>query len=339
MMRTYLAGVQREFWENQGSFIYLPLVITALLLVVCSYIVIRHASPDSQFGMGVFGQFSSGDTAVGDVSGEGTPVPAGAAEAPVEYIVDFEKGALAPVPGGSSDKEFNGNGEMDLNDILHGIHLLFINIMGIALIAYLLNTLYSDREDRSILFWKSLPVSETRNVLTKLFVAVIAVPVLATVISWLAQIGYVVLALIFAYRLDLNPWTAVWSRLDLLQAFFNEIVFVLWVGFWMLPFTAWLLIASAWARRVPFLIAILPFVVVIIFEKLLFDTSIIAGLLAEQFQIVSIQMGNFMQETATDIQRGTIDLALAVPRMITGLLIAGVLLPATIWLRNHRFEI
>src|SRR3982074_3611727 len=49
-------------------------------------------------------------------------------------------------------------------------------VMVIVLSFYLMDCLYQERKDRSILFWKSLPVSDANTVISKLLVAVVVVP-------------------------------------------------------------------------------------------------------------------------------------------------------------------
>ena len=44
----------------------------------------------------------------------------------------------------------------------------FFAVMSIYSTWYLLDCLYADRKDRSVLFWKSLPISDTTTVLSKL---------------------------------------------------------------------------------------------------------------------------------------------------------------------------
>jgi ABC-2 type transport system permease protein len=79
-------------------------------------------------------------------------------------------------------------------------------LVGFAVAAwYLLDCLFTERRDRSILFWKSLPVSDTKTVLSKLFVALVAMPL------WIWVLSLVVGLAVFAV-LSLVGWRA-WHRL------------------------------------------------------------------------------------------------------------------------------
>ncbi|SVD95896.1 uncharacterized protein METZ01_LOCUS448750, partial [marine metagenome] len=50
--------------------------------------------------------------------------------------------------------------------------------LGFALLAFSLSTFFDERKDKSIIFWRSLPVSDTFTVFSKLIVATIVAPLL-----------------------------------------------------------------------------------------------------------------------------------------------------------------
>jgi ABC-2 type transport system permease protein len=331
-MHSDFALLKREFWENQGAFVTLPLILIALLFLGSLYIVIRHASPDSELGLGIFYMGN-------DIAGDAGERASDADAAGEEYIVDFTRGELVRAEQSDVDTLYTlSSGERDriLNAYLYLIHIIFCAIIGFVVLFYLLNGLHADRKDRSVLFWKSMPVSETRNVLIKLFTAAVAVPVLVTAFAWLAQIIYVVMSMIFVYRVGADPWVVIWSRLEIMQAFFEQLLYVLWLSLWMLPVAAWLLFASALARRSPFLVAILPFAVVFLLEYLLFGTSYAADMISDHFSAIDLQMNNYMDER---ISYGPVDLTFDASKIITGIVIAGALLAGAVWLRNNRFEL
>jgi ABC-2 type transport system permease protein len=108
-------------------------------------------------------------------------------------------------------------------------------------------------------------------------------------------------------------------------------------GLWYAPIYAWLLLVSAWARRAPFLWAILPPIVVMVIEKIAFDTSHFAALLGFRFgggsdgvpfTVGPMSMGVL---TASDLVRFFAD-----PSLWTGLLLAAVFLAAAVRLRRYR---
>jgi ABC-2 type transport system permease protein len=124
---------------------------------------------------------------------------------------------------------------------------------------YLLDCLYAERRDRSILFWKSLPVSDGLTVCSKLLVALVVVPfgVLA-----LALLAHPVYTAILGARVSLGslPPVVTWNSYEWLRTAAVMFLVTLFVVLWWAPIAGYLLLVSAWARRAPMLWATLPFV-------------------------------------------------------------------------------
>ena len=341
-MKAWLIQIKREFWEHQTLFLVTPLTFAVLIILAGTYVVTLHSSLDSRAGMALFGHVFFIDAVSdrrGNSSGNGGTNSAGTPETPTEYIIDFSKGEL--VKAEDSDKGISsGARRRAINSALYGFHTFIMLITSIVLIFYQISCLHGDRKDRSILFWKSMPVSEIHNVSTKLIVSLLAVPVLATVISWGIQLSYLVLSSIFVYRVGSSPWEVVWGQLDLMHLFPQELVLFLWSSAWWLPLAAWLLFSSALGKRSPFLVATVPVVVVIIMDYLLSGSWHVGNMFLTHYQAALYQGSRLVGEGSnTGLTTGTVNIFLYAPEMIAGFVIAGILLPATIWLRNHRFEI
>lgn len=136
---------------------------------------------------------------------------------------------------------------------------------------YCVDALYGERRDRTILFWKSLPVSDRTTVLAKVAVACGVVPAVACAVALATQ-----LLMLAASTLALTASGvgagAYWSRLPLLGM---PVVMVYGLAahvLWFAPLYAWLLFVSGWARRTPILWAVLPPVGVMAMEHLLFGS-------------------------------------------------------------------
>jgi ABC-2 type transport system permease protein len=152
-------------------------------------------------------------------------------------------------------------------------------IASIVVFFYLLDCLYTERKDRSILFWKSLPVSDTNTVLSKFVVASVVVPigvfVLAGVTALIAAgILYVSFSALASHMWDFSQWANIYG--------------VFLVGtvsgmLWYAPILAYLMLISAWARRSVLLWAILPPVIAVVFEAYAFDTSYVREFLGTRF--------------------------------------------------------
>jgi ABC-2 type transport system permease protein len=152
-------------------------------------------------------------------------------------------------------------------------------VMLIVVSFYLMDCLYQERKDRSILFWKSLPVSDANTVISKLLVAVVVVP-LGVYLT--AMVTGILFQSIWTARTAAGSlpniavgWdTLAWLKVQALMLY-GLLVSMLWYA----PMAAFLLLVSAWARRNVFLWASLPPVIAIIIERAAFGTRYIAHLL------------------------------------------------------------
>jgi ABC-2 type transport system permease protein len=153
-------------------------------------------------------------------------------------------------------------------------------VAGLAVFAYLLDCLFAERRDRSILFWKSLPVSDAETVLSKLVVAMVVVP-----------LGVILLALLTQPIVALITWL----RFESLRPYIDFGLFAAWPrtlahtvaawGFsllWFAPVYIYLMLASVLARRAPLMYALLPPLVLILGEQLIFDSMRVFGFLLER---------------------------------------------------------
>jgi ABC-2 type transport system permease protein len=137
---------------------------------------------------------------------------------------------------------------------------------------YCLEALHSERRDRSILFWKSLPVSDLETVLAKVSIPILVLPLIAFMFVIATQ--WIMLLLNSAVLLASGqPLATLWS-LPLFQRALMWVYHIVTVhGLWYAPFYGWLLLVSAWARRAPILWAILPPLAIGFVEKIAFNTS------------------------------------------------------------------
>ena len=159
-------------------------------------------------------------------------------------------------------------------------------LMGTLLIVavfYCLDALYGERRDRSILFWKSLPVSDLTTVLAKASIPVLILPLVTFVVTVVTQWIMALLSTVVLLGSGLSAAT-LWNHLPLFQMWLR--LFDHLVGFhglWYAPFYCWMLLVSAWARRVPFLWAALPPLAIGVVEKIAFNTSYFEAILRYRF--------------------------------------------------------
>jgi ABC-2 type transport system permease protein len=155
-------------------------------------------------------------------------------------------------------------------------------IMGTALIVgifYSLDALYGERRDRSILFWKSLPVSDLTTVLSKLSIPLVVIPVLSFAITIVTQ--FIMLLLGSAVLLGSGTNIAnLWTQESFFQVSIDLFYHMITVhGLWYAPLYGWLLLVSAASPRAPLIWAVLPPFVICGVEKIAFNTTHFLGIL------------------------------------------------------------
>ena len=198
---------------------------------------------------------------------------------------------------------------------------------------YSVEALYGERRDRSILFWKSMPVSDTMTVLSKASVPILILPVLTFFITFVLQCC---MLLVSSAVLLASGHAGVLSHLSLGMR---------WTGlFWHLvaghglyyaPIYGWLLLVSAWARRVPFLWAILPPFGIGVLERILFNTSHFASMLGARIGAGSDSGSSKASDMAAMIQSSAGEYLVS-PAFWIGLALTAIFLWAAVRLRRYR---
>ena len=157
-------------------------------------------------------------------------------------------------------------------------------LMGTTLLVaifYCLDALYGERRDRSVLFWKSMPVSDSTVVLSKMIIPLVILPVVTFLITIATQL---IMLLITSAYLSMHGqsaaalWTLPWLRMT--AGLFHHLLTV--HSLYYAPIFGWLLLVSAWAKRLPFLWAFLPLAAIGVIEKIVFNTSLFAGMLSSR---------------------------------------------------------
>ncbi|MFC5437543.1 hypothetical protein ACFPME_13340 [Rhodanobacter umsongensis] len=218
-MKTFYWLVKREFWEHRGGFFWAPVITGGVFLL-----------------LNIMGIITA------EVLGASHGIRFGASGGLQRVIADMDAGDLSKVG-------------FALDLAMYSAMGLLAVVLGIVVFFYCLGALYDDRRDRSILFWKSLPVSDASTVLSKVVSATVLAPVIAVIVG--IVVGMLQL-LILATTLSFHG-VNVWQLLVLAHPFrvmFNLIGYIPLYVLWALPSIGWLLLCSAWARNKPFLWAV-----------------------------------------------------------------------------------
>jgi ABC-2 type transport system permease protein len=159
--------------------------------------------------------------------------------------------------------------------ISHPFEVVAGLIMAAAFIVsfyYALDTLYGERRDRSILFWKSLPVSDITTVLAKTFVLLVALPVISVAIMFVTEAIVVGMSMVVLAAHGLSV-AAFWAELQPIDSMNGMLYHIVTVHvLWYAPMYCWLLLISAWSKRAPLLWALLPPFAIVVFERVAFHT-------------------------------------------------------------------
>lgn len=154
------------------------------------------------------------------------------------------------------------------------VALLIMGTTFLVAIFYCLDALHGERRDRSILFWKSLPVSDRTTVISKAIIPIVVLPLITFAVTVVMQ--WIMLLLSTAVLTASGVGAAtLWTHLPLFKMSLILLYHLVVVhGLYFAPIFCWLLLVSAWARRAPFLWAGLPLLVIGGFEKIVFNTSL-----------------------------------------------------------------
>lgn len=332
--------LQRELQEYRHSFLITPLVVASLLLlmILASVLLANRMILLDDSAMEILIDKHSGAIDISiDVDKD--------TSADQLIITDADEQASADEEDWDFAKDWNldsssryqlsqqiGQQIGSLNPILNLLHVLFLVLLLVVSINYLLGSLHQDRLNRSVLFWKSMPVSEWEEIATKMATVYLVVAVIYMTLSFLTQIAYALLAMLLVWRLGMSPTQVVLENLNFTNLFIGQLEsWLVWILF-TAPFYAWLLFCSAAARRSPFMLALAIPLAIVVIEWMFFSSNWIGATYMNHLPLFAHE-GEYLAFYMSP-SWGSLDYA----GLLVGLFIAGLLLTATVWFRKHRFE-
>lgn len=363
--RTLLA---REVTEHRTSFLWTPLVVASLLgvLMLGSVVLANRISVIGDLFLESLLEAGAGVTPGMAISitvddGRESGVLAGAPETAPAAGVGPEPAIVVEVedatpreswnfsrdwtfqPGepetaakgqaGDDDSGEAGAAVETLNPLLNAAHGMLLLIAFAVTINYLLGALYEDRKDRSILFWSSMPVAEREIVLSKFATGLLVIPLIYTAVSLALQVVLVLLVMLLAWRLDASPFVDVLARIDIVAALVDSLGGLVVTALWIAPACAWLLLASAVARRSPLLTALLPVLGLLFVDKFVIGSRVVGSAILNHVPHLGEagSVGFYFS--------GVPSLATDLIGLMSGLLFAAALLALTTWFRRYRWEL
>ncbi len=196
---------------------------------------------------------------------------------------------------------------------------------------YCLDALHGERRERSILFWKSLPVSDFTTVLSKAIVPLAVLPAVSFAIIVVTQL--IMLVISTAVLLPSGLASTTWANFNFFQQSLILLYGLIAIALWHAPIYGWALLISGWVRRATFLWAVLPLLAIAFFEKITFNTSHFASMLKDRVLGFAPEAFEFSIHTVPQLTPGRY---LSSPGLWLGLIFAAVFIAAAIRLRRYR---
>ena len=225
--------LKREFWEHKGSMFWAPLIVGSLLVVLLgctiTYGIMQHGIPAH---VTINGQ-TLDHARLDQILPEETKLVV------AKIATGMYLGASAP---------------------------LFAILVGVVFF-YCLGALYDERRDRSILFWKSLPVSDPMTVLSKAVMAMVVAPAITLVLAVVASLALLFIACLALSTQGLNLFASLLASSDLYLSPLRLAALLPVYVVWALPTVGWLILVSSWAKSKPFLWAVGAPVVALVIIK------------------------------------------------------------------------
>ena len=218
-MNTYKWLLKREFWEHKGGFFWTPAVVGALMTIFLAISMTIGITVKNRHGMQINGA---------QVTNLGQVV---SPEQKAEIVSAISQGYF----GTSAPMWF---------------------VMAFVVFFFCLGCLFDERKDRSILFWKSLPVSDTETVLSKALMALVGAPLITFGFAVIVSLLSLLIICIGAAASGLNLFGAVLASPAVYTAPFLVLAMLPVYIVWALPTVGWLMMVSAWARTKVFLWAV-----------------------------------------------------------------------------------
>lgn len=183
---------------------------------------------------------------------------------------------------------------------LIGNTTVFIFAMWFLTLFYCLDALYAERKDKSILFWRSLPITDAETVISKLLVVFLAIPLATFAAVVVSHLLNLIIVSIWLATQGANPGRMIWGAVPLFDTWGAVLSILIALPIWLAPLLGWFLFVSAWAKRGPLLRAVLPIVVLPILEYIVFKTRVLGELILSRLRVDSIPLFDGLKHASFD---------------------------------------
>ncbi len=220
---------------------------------------------------------------------------------------------------------FDGLSPFDMAPFFMLLAIPFFATLYVCSVIYLINTLYQDRKEMSVLFWQSMPVSNLQTVLSKVFTIVVVAPIFYVLIIFALYLIAMIWLTLLGISNDINLVGIGWMFLAALTSLLFIYISAFVTSLWLLPSMGWLLLFSAFAKKTPLLWAAGVFILVGFLEDFVFGTQYLANW-------VESRAANPNQYFIFDFQ--SVFEKLFNYDMLFGLLVGSILLAGAVYMRR-----
>lgn len=319
-MQTMLALLKREWHEHLVGFAWGPAAVLAVVvLMTCLAVALA--------GFGSAEIHYSSDT-YDETGHRRREVEIDDSFTTLSRFIDY---------GSWSDAELGENTERFRIAVARPFEFTYLLIA----VFVLLGSLYEERRDRSVLFWKSMPVTDTESVLSKLIAAAWLAPVAVIAAIVLAQVFLMLVLSSLIWSEALGGVGRLWWHSGLLQGVVELVVGYAVQGLWALPLYAWLLTVSAAVPRVPFVWAVAAPLLAMVVERVAFGTETIRAFVVTHAELVALpntdRVENGIRKTAVGLPE-QFDLLFS-GQMWLGLAVGALLLWLAVYFRRRNNDL
>lgn len=251
---------------------------------------------------------------------------------------------------GASNLAGDGERKAALTAFFVGTSWLFLVGVAILTVFYCLDSLYGERKDKSILFWRSLPITDAETVISKLLTAVFVIPTVAVIGIIVTHLANLVITSIWVSMKGGDAGLLIWGSVPLFDNWIAAFIVLIASGIWMSPFIAWFLFVSGWTKRAPLLMAFMPLILVPLLEWIFLRTRFFASAVLDRGDAIplfrTLDFESFFEEEHWRSGLDSISLLghldvvqfLTSPSMWGGVVVCGLLVTAAIYVRRYRDE-
>jgi len=231
-----------------------------------------------------------------------------------------------------------------------GTSWVFLFALAILTTFYTLDSLYAERKDKSILFWRSLPITDAETVLSKLLTAVFVLPLFTLAAIIATHLVNLVITTGWVMVKGGNAAHLIWGSVSLFDNWVAALVVTIACSIWMSPLIGWFLFVSAFTKRSPLLMAFMPLIIIPIIEWIFFRSKLFASAVFGRGEMIPLfremDLERFFDEDRMMVNEEVVSLLahidvggfLLSPSVWVGVIVCGLFATAAIYVRRYRDE-